>query len=299
MRILIAAVASCALLCPVSAQADRLHDALEDYAQYQNDVSTLLDTNINSSAAVDAALARVQRDTPAAVARGWIAYGALTASQSPSFAASVQRSMRDDRGALMQGLRDDPGYARRLGGSGQAVQLVLSAANADGDRAGAAGQRYDDYAHSAASVQLVSSVLHVDLGGSAHLTPEMLERLHVGAGEARPMSNASDFGGARFWDSLAGRDGGSRGARGGRERQDYASVTDTMLTLGALVVADEADSSRVSQLLNEPLMQDCMHMQQLQLRQCLSVSVDGGERAYCLGHHGLIGPGECFAKIVR
>jgi hypothetical protein len=42
-----------------------------------------------------------------------------------------------------------------------------------------------------------------------------------------------------------------------------------------------------------------MHMQRLQLRQCLSVSVDNGERAYCLAHHGLEGPGACFANVVR
>jgi hypothetical protein len=42
-----------------------------------------------------------------------------------------------------------------------------------------------------------------------------------------------------------------------------------------------------------------MHMQRLQLRQCLSVSVDVGERAYCLAHHGLTGPGSCFSNVVR
>ena len=72
-----------------------------------------------------------------------------------------------------------------------------------------------------------------------------------------------------------------------------------MLTLGALIAANAGDGRRVSDLLNEPLTQQCMRMQQLQLRQCLSVSVDATERAYCLGHHGLTGPGGCFANVVR
>ena len=74
-----------------------------------------------------------------------------------------------------------------------------------------------------------------------------------------------------------------------------------MLTLGALVVVDAADSerSRVAALLDEPLTQQCLEMQRLQLRQCLSVSVDASERTYCLGRHGLSGPGSCFSAMVR
>lgn len=301
MRTLLAA-ASCALACSASAFADPVHDALNDYALYQNDVSTLLDTDISSGRAVDAALARISRHSPSSVARGWIAYGALTAAQSPVFAQGVQRSMRDDRAQTMRMLRDDITYARRRqNGADQAVDLILGASSADGARANVAGDRYDHYARTAPNVQLVSSVLHVDLGGSTRLTPSMLQRLNVGAQDARPMTDANAFGGRRFWDSLAGRDGRSTGGRGGRERSDYASVTDHMLTLGAIIAADAVGSERgrVADLLNEPLTQDCMHMQQLQLRQCLSVSVDATERAYCLGHHALEGPGVCFSHQVR
>ncbi|MBI3438950.1 MAG: hypothetical protein HY054_09980 [Proteobacteria bacterium] len=303
MRTLIAATASCVLAYSTSALADPVHDALNDYALYQNDVSTLLDADISSGRAVDAALARISRHNPASVARGWIAYGALTAAQSPVFAQGVQRSLRgDDRAQTLRMLRDDLTYARRhLNGADQAIDLILTAASADGARADAAGDRYDHYARTAPNVQLVSSVIRVDLGGSTRLTSAMLERLNIGAQGARPMRDASAFGGRGFWDSLAGRDGHSPSGRGGHERSDYASVTDHMLTLGAIIAADATGSEgrRVANLLNEPLTQDCMHMQQLQLRQCLSVSVDATERAYCLGHHALEGPGICVAHVVH
>ena len=302
MRSLSAVVlASCALLCPAPAFADQVHDALEAYALYQSDVSTLLDNDIANGRTVDAALARISRHNPQSVSRGWIAYGALTAAQSPVFASSVQHDMRsDDRAMMLRMLRDDLTYARRhQNGSSQAIGLILSAASADGARAGVAGARYDHYARTAPTVQFVSSTFHVDLGRSAGLTAEMRERLNVGALGARPMSNANAFGGRGFWDSLAGRSGRGTGGRGGREHADYASVTDHMLTLGALIAAGAADGRRVSELLNEPLTQQCMRMQQLQLRQCLSVSVDATERAYCLGHHGLSGPGDCFSNVVH
>lgn len=293
------AFASVLVLC-ASAQADPVHDALEDYALYQNDVSALLDVNISSGRVVDAALARMQRHNPASVARGWIAYGALTAAQSPEFVAGIERSVRDDgRAAVMGQLQADPGFARRQNGSDQAIRLILTVAGADGARAGNAGERYDQYARIVPTVQLVSSTFYVDLGGSTRLSQAMHDRLNIGAGAARPASDAEAFGGRRFWDSLAGRDGRSSGGRSGGEDRSYASVTDRMLTLAAVVAAGGEDSSQASALLDEPLTRDCMHMQQLQLRQCLSVTHDAGERAYCMGHHALEGPGACFANVVH
>ena len=277
-----------------------MHDALEDYALYQNDVSTLLDTDINARN-VDAALARISRHNPASVARGWIAYGALTAAQSPEFVASIERSVREDgRAVVLSQLRSDPGYARRQSGGDQAIHLILTAAGADGARAGDAGDRYDHYARQALpNVQLVSSVYVADLGGSTRLSQAMRERLNIGPLGGHPANDAEAFGGRGFWDSIASRSARSSGGGGRREETTYASVTDHMLTLSALVVADAADSTQASELLNEPLTRDCLHMQQLQLRQCLSVSHDPGERAYCMGHHALEGPGACFANVVR
>ncbi len=303
MRTLTAALASFALLAPASASADTVHEALEAYALYQNDVSTLLDREIESGRTVNAAVARLSRHNSARVSRGWIAYGALTAAQSPRFAAGVESNVRDGRASMLRQLRDDIGYARRQhAGSSQAIGLILGAASADSARAAQAGSLYDRYARaSSGSVQLTSATRAADLGGNTRLSSDMLERLRVGARAGRPMNDAEAFGGRGFWDSLAGRDARSPRGRGGREARDYASVTDHMLTLAALIVADAEGSERrrVSTLLDEPLTQQCMHMQQLQLRQCLSVSVDSSERAYCLGRHGLTGPGSCFSNVVQ
>ena len=296
MRTLLAAVASLALVCSVSAYADPVHDALEAYALYQNDVSTLLDADINGRT-VDAALARITRHNSDRVASGWIAYGALTAAQSPRFADAIQDRVRDGRAPLLRALREDLTYARQQSGA-PAVGLILDAASADNARLEFAGARYDRYARSAAGMRGGTQSAGANLGGETRLSSEMLDRLR---GAGRVQSASVDYGSANYWDSLSGREGRSPRARGGREARDYASVTDHMLTLAALVVADATNSERrrVSQLLDEPLTQQCMHMQRLQLRQCLSVSVDNGERAYCLAMHGLNGPGSCFSNVVR
>ncbi len=295
MRTWIAASASLVLLSPALAHADAAHDALEAYALYQNDVSTLLDTDINGRN-VDTALSRLQRHDPDRIARGWIAYGALTAAQSPRFADAIQDSVQRGRGPVLRALRDDITYARQQRGD-PAVQLILSAASADNARLEMAGARYDRFARSSAGMGR-TNVASADLGGETRLSAEMLDRLR-GAGRVR--STSTTYGSASYWDDLSDRDGRAPRARGGRERSDYASVTNHMLTLAAIIVADaeRAERRRVSQLLDEPLTQQCMQMERLQLRQCLSVSIDAGERAYCLAHHGLNGPGGCFSNVVR
>ncbi len=302
MRTLLAAAASFALLA-TPAFADEVHEALEAHALYQSDVSALLDSEIGSAQAVDAALARLQRHNPRNVARGWIAYGALTAAQSLDFASGIARVANESgRAPFLSQLRGDLSFARRTPrGSGDAIQLILNAASADGARVAMAGARYERFARSPAAAQRASASENAIADAGIRLSAAMQGRLRVTAVSSRPMSEISDFGGRGFWDAMAGRNANAPRARRRRENASYAAVTDNMLTLGALVVTESTgrERRRVSALLNEPLTQHCLAMERQQLRQCVGVSVDANERAYCLARHGLSGPGACFSAIAR
>lgn len=303
MRTLGPFLASFALLYAAPASAEPTHRALEAYALYQSDVSVLLEIEVDGPRAINGALARVGRHDPARVSRGWMAYGALTAAQSPDFAAGIERSARErGRAELLRTLRRDVTYARGQAGAPRAIQLIFNAAAADSARAAAAGARYDNIARRSNASWITSSERRADrLDAGARLTPAMVDRLSIGAGDANPARDADEFGGRGFWDALAGRQARAPRARSWREQREYADVTNRMLTLAALVVLDAADDERAhaTALLDEPLTQQCLGMQRLQLRQCLSVSVDASERTYCLGRHGLTGPGACFSAMAR
>lgn len=303
MRLLVLIAAAFALALPASAKADTVHDALEAYALYQQDVGLLLDLEVEGARDINSAVTRLARHDPARVARGYIAYGALIAAQSPAFVAGVERRVRaDGRDTVLQQLRADPTYARRqASGSPQAIRLILNSASSDGARASAAGARFEAIARSANGAWPASSGRGGFTRASARLTPETRDRLRIGALDAQPQRDAEAFGGGRFWDALAGREAQAPRTRGRREQNGYAGVTDRMLTLGALVAAGAADGerTRAAALLNEPVTESCLSMQKLQLRQCLSVSVDATERTYCLGRHGLSGPGSCFSAMAR
>jgi len=295
MRTMKAAAASFVLLCSAPAYADEVHDALEAYALYQSDVTALLDADINGRT-VDAALARLARHDSDRVARGWIAYGALTAAQSPRFANAIEDRVREGRAPVLRTLRADVAFARQQQG-GPAIQLILNAASADNARLEMAGARFDRFARSPDGMRR-TAVANAELGGETRLSAEMLDRLR---GAGRVQSTSASYGSASYWDDLSGREGRAPRSRGGREQTEYAAVTNHMLTLAAIIVADATRSERrrVNELLHEPLTQHCMAMERLQLRQCLSASVDVTERAYCLGRHGLAGPGACFSNVVR
>jgi len=299
MRTLIVVLTSFVLASWAPAPRDPVHDALEAYAAYQNDVGTLLDADIDSPEEMKGALQRLSRHDPARVSRGWIAYGALTAAQSPAFAAGVESRARGvGRDALLRQLRGDPTYARRAAsGSNQAVRLIVNAAGADSTRVARAGAQYETIARTSTARWITTSARRaVRVGGG--LTSDMRERLNVGALSGQPMRDADAFGGRGFWDALAGRD--VRAPRGGRsERRGYAPVTDHMLTAAALVVLAADDGAQISAALNEPLTRNCLQMQQLQLRQCASVAHDASEDAYCLARHGLTGPSACFGAVAR
>ncbi|MGH6949248.1 MAG: hypothetical protein ACREH4_00080 [Vitreimonas sp.] len=303
----LALLVSLLLLAPATARAETLHEALDAYVLYQSDVTALLEAPIDGGDAIDAALERAARHDPARVTRGWVAYGALTAAQSPAFAAGVQSRVRAaGRAPVLRQLRRDLTYARRRPpGAAQAIQLVLASTAADSARMTEASARYEQIGRSLdAATWLASSERGAReerlrrIGGMS-LSAEQSARVRIGPLAASPLTDADAFGGRRFWDALGGRASVATPARTWRE--GGATTVDRMLTLGALAImgADNGESVRVEALLDEPRTRACLALEQLQFRQCASVAHDASEDAFCLARHGLAAPGACFGGLAQ
>jgi hypothetical protein len=294
-----------AAAAPAWAQTDPLHRALDAYALYQSDISALLDADITNEAALDSALELAARHEPARVARGWIAYGALSAAQSPAFVRGVRsRVTAAGRAPVLRQLRNDVTYARRRPpGASEAVQIILNATDADSARFTLVAARYDALGD---ALDARGWAGMTDRGGARTerlrvMRPERVSseaRLHIAVLGAAPLSDADAFGGRRFWDALARRNSPRSPQRALRER--YAGGTDHMLTLAALFIvgATESEDARVTAMLDDPHLQQCLALEQLQFRQCASVAHDANEDTMCLAQHGLARPGACFANLV-
>jgi hypothetical protein len=305
------AILAALALTPAHAQTNPLHAAVDAYALYQNDVTALLELDPHAQGAMDDALRRAARHGPAQVSRGWIAYGALTAAQSPAFARGVEsRARAAGRAPVLRQLRRDAGYARRRPpGSAEAIQLILTAGAADGARMIAAGHRYRGVGDALAAIEASdvaardarTAELH-SLGGERRtLAPAFASRVHVAARAAAPLTNPNTFGGANFWDALAERSSPPPPSLPWAENSAQSASVNRMLTLAALhiVGASGSEDARVEALLDDPASRECLELEQLQLRQCASVSHHSGEDAYCLARHGLTGPGACFARVAQ
>lgn len=299
-------IAALLLAAPAAAQ-DAVHDALDAYALYQTDISAVLDLAIEDEDAMNTALERVARHDPARVSRGWIAYGALTAAQSPAFVAGVRSRVGSaGRAPVLRQLNRDITYARRRPpGADEAIALILNANAADTSRMSAAGNLYqgvgdawavDAPAHDTAARREARNTRLASLARERRALPEdFAPRLHIGALAATPLTDTDAFGGARFWDALAARTSPRPAAL--RWREANTAITNRMLTLAGLIITNAvaSETTRVTAMLDDEHARECLAMQQLQFRQCVSVSNYPNEDAYCLARHGLTQPGACLS----
>jgi hypothetical protein len=247
------------------------------------------------------------RHDPRTLTRGWIAYNAMVAAQSPALIAGMRERVRAaGRDAVLRQLRTNIAYARtRPAGDAEATRLIVAAVEGDTARLDLAGARYEAFGRNldastwaAGQNRGTRHTYLTSLVMRDALAPALLPRLHIAAGAASPLTDPNAFGGRQFWDGLAGRSMQLPPPRNMRER--WLGGADRIRTLAALMIvgATQSESARVDELLNDSQTQYCLSLQQLQLRQCAASANSADEDALCLGRHGFTGPSSCFASLL-
>ena len=111
---------------PVAAPTQGVREAMDAYAAYQTDVTTLRSTRIASDSDLENALTTVAHHNRDALTRGWVAYGGMTAAQSPAFVQGVRDAAQYyGRDAVIWAITADPRYARGLRGGNEATRMLL------------------------------------------------------------------------------------------------------------------------------------------------------------------------------
>ncbi len=313
--------AAVALLGSASAQTapedGNLQTAITAYAAYHNDVSELRASSPRDANTLETALDRVARHNRDELTRGWIAYGAQTAAQSPAFVQGVRDAASYyGRDAVIWAVTVDPAYARSLRGGQEATRMLLDSANADSQRIISVADRYQELAYSiqrqrwantvapaqAARVQRIRTLGRE--GAPDDAVPSTVSpRLSVAALSVQPTSDPTAYGGRRFWDAVRGGDQVVEVAATApvpqRANLTRAEALDRMSAVAALQALDavEANQSAVSRLISDPRSRDCIEMAQLQLYQCMSAARFRYENAFCLGQHGLRDIGTCIGAV--
>ena len=318
-------IAAAAILCvgPAFADdavADPLPAALAAYAGYQSDITELRSARISTAAELEAVLDRASRHNRETLTRGWIAYGAYIAMQSPAYADGVRDAARRfGRDEVIRAIAYDPNYARTLRGNGDATRLALNSASADGARIVAVADRYQEMAYrlqrlgwaNAVAPQQAARVQRVRRLGApgstvASAPASWSPRLAIAPLSVQPTADPTAFGGRRFWDAVSGSGDVIQAASAPVTYQwrldaPRGEAVGRMLSIAALqsLGGTRENASAVSQLMLDPRSRDCLEMAQLQLYQCMSAARFRYENAFCLGQHALRDVGTCISTVAR
>ena len=297
--------------------SDPLQRALEPYAVYQQDVTTLRTMDIGSSSDLARALDLSAHHHYPYLARGVIAYGALAAVQDPNFVqAARDAEAYFGRDGFIALLTRTPAFARTLRGGPEATQLAMNAINGDVSRVAVAADRYLGLFSDLTRVGWGrSSIRNADARdnelaalGSASATrpaPDSLRaRLYAAPASVSINADPTAFGGPGFWDTVTGLSTASPISYSAQRWQadaDRIVAIDRMVALAALyAIGAENDRSDVFDgLLNEPFLANCFAAAQSGLLGCQQSSSRNHEQAFCIAKHALgWGEGEITVNSV-
>jgi len=297
------------------ASGGEVRSAMNAYAAYQNDISELRTLTLRNANDLEAVIDRLGRHNRASLSRGWVAYGATTAAQSPAFVQGVRDAAAYyGRDAVIWAVTVDPSYARGLRGGNEATRMLLDSANADAARIVDMAERYRELSYSLQRQRWANTVApqqrerlqrvrNLSVAGAPASAVPAAYAPRLDAASGAP-GDATAFGGRRFWDALGG--GGevtpvaaAPTSYEWRVNHTRGEALDRMAAVAALQTLDAGASHQtaIATLLNDPRSRDCMEMSQLQLFQCMSAARFRYENTFCLAAHGLRDVGQCIGDV--
>ena len=304
----------------LSRQSDPLARAAAFYGTYQKDVGELHSRGLNSVQDVDNALNTLAGQNAAQLSRGWLAYSALVASQSPELRTSV-RDVVSAYGAesIAIGMVRDGGYVRRvLTGGNSAVSLALAATSADSRRLQRSASYFREQAYSLQSQGWAKTKLRGGQMNSkvdsliASAKTERAARGEMVTAFSSPNINtalqqAGSSGAPSLWDGVVDAASGIRfpslrnpSLRASRRtvRRGHEATADQIATLAAFRIMgiNSSNASYVRQALGEGPVRGCVSTAQLNINQCVAANSFPFETVDCIGKHAIGEVGECFAK---
>ncbi len=296
---------------------DPLASAAAVYATYHGDVTDIKRNSFQSSSDIQAALRTLGGQNSEQLARGWMAYSALVASQTPEFRAAL----RDVEGfygkdAVVRGLQNDTDYAHSLHGGRAAVRSALGAVEADSQRlvntaAIVKEQAYTLQAQSWAKGRIGDSGNLATQLRASSLTGRPARNGMVSAFSAPGIDTvlvtAGSQGATSVWENVSSsavsirppESSGTAGLPDSNVAAGKKPIADRIATLAAyrILGANDTGATPVKSALTEKQTEGCLTMAQLNLQQCIAATHQHFEVPFCIGEHALADVGRCISKV--
>lgn len=299
---------------------EALAKALGAYAGFQSDVTTLRDSPRPKTAAeVEKSLDKVASHNAGALARGWIAYGATVAAQSPKFVEEMKKvAAAHGQAKAVTWFSTIPYYAKSLQGGDEATRYVLAAAAADADRIDTVGDKYKSQSMDLAKAAWAKQRAPLEAGRARYkrlttlgatepraLPPELSARL-----VSAPVTSIdpSGLGGRLFWETSIPTVPAPDAAAATftpevqwNTNPEYATAIDSMLSLAALKAIGAIDTMSgddVDKLLDNKATTNCFASAAQTFAQCASAAASASENMACLGQEALKQRAICVRSVV-
>lgn len=302
----------------ISRQSDPIARAAAFYGTYNKDVGELHSRGLNSAADVDNALTTLAGQNPAQLSRGWLAYAALVASQSPELRTSVREVVAAyGRDGISKGMIADTGYVRRvLSGGNSAVSLAFAATTADSKRLDRSASYFREQAYTLQGQGWAKTKLRRNSMNSkvdnliAASRVERAPRGNLVTAFESPtidgvLQQAGNTGAPSLWDGVVDAASGIRfpslrnpslSARRQTIRRGHEQTADKIATLAAyrIMGVDAKNSGQVRQAMGEGPLRSCVSKAQLNINQCVAANSFPFETVDCIGKHAIGEVSECF-----
>ncbi len=304
-------------------QMDIITQTAASYGTFQSDVGDIQRRGLNSTADVTNALDKLAGQNAAQLSRGWLAYAALIASQSPELRTSV-REVVSAYGAqtIISGLQADRQYVRRdLNGGEAAVSLAFSALGADSRRLNRTASYFREQAFALQGASWAKTKMRrnaMDSRVNGFMSSARSQRAPRGeiVSALQQSSSNSAFmqaglpGAPSLWDGSISASTGIRfpttntavrTAHRTSHRRGPSQNADMVATLAAfrIIGAGPELSGQIRATMGEGPMTPCIRSAQLNINQCIASNAFPFETVDCIGKHAISEVSECFSSNAR
>ena len=277
-----------------------LEQRASSYIEFRNDIQMIDATPVDSAYATRDAHNRLASHDATMLSSGWVAYAALVAADTPSFAQSLSEKMasKKAKAQFINELRTNPRSVRNLAGAQAAVDAVMMMAAQDATKINSLGDSFIAKAYAIQNKGWAKKKIGND--GTSRVY-EAQDYSNSRARMATPLLPASINGGVKT-PGLAGTESFWQPSWARTSASPYASprsgpIMDRVLVLAARYSIGDLSDPIVNGYAKNDKSRRCLATSKLNFDQCIAATRSAYEEAFCIGKHGLNEVSGCIGWV--
>lgn len=283
-----------------------LERAAADYVRFREDVAVIEATPFNSAETTREAHRRLSAHKADDLSKGWVAYAALVAADTPAFREALEKEVSSKKkvdglagaDAFFAKLAADAAYPRQLNGADEAMARVLAMTMQDAARFTSLGEAFKEQAYAMQKTTWGKAKIPAS---SARLSEAESYARSRAPAAAPTLASVTEKGvtapglatGVAAWNPEWGKSAGA-----GRMTEANAQVImNRVLNLASRYAVSGVNDKTVAVYARNDKSNSCLSFATLTLKQCIAATRAPYEEAFCLGEHGLNDVASCLGWV--